>query len=137
MSEAKPSNRARRIAVALTATTIPTAIITSLGADSIMHATGIFPPRGQPMSDALFALALAYRTIFGTLGGYVVARLAPDHPMRLALWSGLFGLIVSTAGAVATWNAGPAFGPRWYPLALTATTIPTAWAGAKIFLARG
>lgn len=107
-------------------------VILSLATDAAMHATHIFPPIGRQMSDALFALALAYRTIYGILGGYLVARIAPERPMRHALLSGLIGFVLSTAGAVATWEAGPEFGPHWYPVALALSALPTAWLGAKI-----
>jgi hypothetical protein len=62
----------------------------------------------------------------------VIARLAPDRPMQHALAGGVVGLIVSTAGAVVTWNKGPAFGPHWYPLALIVLAIPTAWMGGRL-----
>jgi multisubunit Na+/H+ antiporter MnhB subunit len=107
-------------------------VILSLAADALMHATGIFPPLGQPMPDKLFFLALAYRTAIAIFGGYLVARIAPDRPMRHALLSGGIGLVISAVGAAATWNAGPEFGPHWYPIALAATALPTAWAGAYI-----
>ena len=35
----------------------------SLGTDVILHATGVYPPWGEPMSDALFLPATAYRTV--------------------------------------------------------------------------
>jgi len=41
-------------------------------------------------------------------------------------------VIVSTVGAVVTWNRGPAFGPHWYPLALIVTALPCAWLGGKL-----
>jgi len=41
-------------------------------------------------------------------------------------------MVVTTAGAVATWNAGPEFGPHWYPLTLIATSMPLARAGGKL-----
>jgi len=37
------------------------------------------------MSDALFALALAYRLAITVLGGWLTARLAPDRPAGHAL----------------------------------------------------
>src|SRR5712692_5932405 len=104
--------------------------ILSFGTDVVMHATGIYPPWFQPMSGALFMLALAYRIVYGIAGGYVAARLAPDRPMQHALVLGVVGLALSTAGAVSTWNAG--LGPRWYPLALVATALPCAWVGGKL-----
>ena len=41
-------------------------------------------------------------------------------------------MALATAGAIATWNAGPAFGPHWYPLALIALALPQTWLGAKL-----
>jgi hypothetical protein len=100
--------------------------------DVVLHATGIFPPWGQPMSDRLFLLATAYRIVYGVAGSYLTARLAPDRPMRHALWLGLVGLVISIAGAVATWRLGPEFGPKWYPLAVAAMALPCAWVGGKL-----
>lgn len=45
---------------------------------------------------------------------------------------GVVGLGLCIVGAVATWNKGPEFGPKWYPLALIATAMPCAWAGARL-----
>jgi hypothetical protein len=109
-----------------------TVVMLSLGTDVMLHATGVFPPWGQPMSDALFVLATVYRTVYAVAGSYLTARLAPSRPMQHALTGGVIGLILSTVGAVATWNAGAAFGPHWYPLALVATALPCAWAGGKL-----
>ena len=109
-------------------------VVLSLGTDMVLHATGVFPPLGQSMSDALFLLATAYRTVYGVVGSYITARLAPDRPMQHALAGGIVGLALSIAGAVATWNRGPAFGPHWYPLALVATAMPCAWAGGSLRL---
>ena len=97
--------------------------------DVVMHATGVFPPAGAPpMSSALFLFAFAYRFVFDVAGSYLTARLAPDRPMRHALALGAIGLVLSIAGAVALWNAGPA----WYPIALAASALPCAWLGARI-----
>jgi peptidoglycan/LPS O-acetylase OafA/YrhL len=81
------------------------------------------------VSDGPLVLATAYRIVFGIVGTYVAARLAPDRPMRHAMIAGFVGFVVSIAGAVATWNKGPAFGPHWYPLALIVTALPCAWVG--------
>ena len=107
-------------------------IIITTATDALMHATGIFPPLGQPMADSLFVLALAYRLIYGIVGGYITARLAPDQPVKHALVLGCIGFVLALAGTVATWNRGPQFGPKWYPLLLAATAIPTAWIGGKL-----
>jgi len=100
--------------------------------DVVLHATGIFPPWGQPMSDRLFLLATAYRIVYGVAGSYLTARLAPDRPMRHALALGVVGLAFSTAATVATWGRGPEFGPKWYALAVIAMALPCAWAGGRL-----
>jgi hypothetical protein len=111
-------------------------VVLSTAADLLMHATGIFPPMGEPMSDSRFVLASAYRFVFAVIGCYLTARLAPARPMKHALIGGAIGVVLATIGAVATWNAGPAFGPHWYPLSLVATAIPCAWIGGQLFLAQ-
>jgi hypothetical protein len=107
-------------------------VVFSLGTDLLMHATGVFPGWGEPMSDGLFLIATIYRTVYDIAGCYIAARLAPHRPMAHALALGIVGLAVSIAGAVATWDRGRAFGPKWYPLALIATAIPCAWVGGKL-----
>jgi hypothetical protein len=105
-------------------------VVLSLGTDFALHATGVFPALGQRMSDALFILATAYRTLYGVVGSYVTAQLAPDRPMGHALVGGLIGVALSTLGAVVTWNKD--LGPHWYPLTLIVTAMPTAWLGGKL-----
>jgi hypothetical protein len=131
MSETQHPRRILRSIGAVFAGVVAVFIL-SLGTDVVMHATGIFPPWFQAMSDALFVLALAYRIVYGVAGGYIAARLAPDRPMLHALMLGVVGFALSIAGVVGTWNRGPEFGPKWYPLALVATALPCAWVGGKL-----
>lgn len=131
MSETKPQSRVLRSVGAVVAGLLLVIIITT-ATDALLHATGIFPPWGQPMSDSLFLLAFAYRIVYGILGGYITARLAPDKPVKHAVILGAIGFVLSLAGAAATWNRGPEFGPKWYPLALIVIAIPTAWLGGKL-----
>ncbi len=111
-------------------------IVLTIGTDIALHAIGVFPPWGQSMVgfDGALLLATAYRTAFGVVGSYIIARLAPNRPMQHALVGGLVGLVVSIVGAAVTWNKGPAFGPHWYPLALIVLAIPQAWLGGKLRL---
>jgi hypothetical protein len=97
--------------------------------DVLMHATGIYPPWFQPMRTSLWLVAMGYRMIDGTIGGYVAARLAPDRPVAHALVLGAIGFALSVAGLVATWNKGLEFGPKWYPLALVVVSLPCALLG--------
>jgi hypothetical protein len=109
-------------------------VIFSLGSDILCHATGIYPPWFQPMSTGLWVVATTYRIIYGVAGGYITARLAPDRPMGHALALGVIGLVLSIAGTVSTWNRGPEFGPRWYPIGLVVTALPCTWLGGKLFI---
>ena len=111
-------------------------IILTIGTDIALHAIGVFPPWGASMVgfDGPLLLATVYRTVYGVLASYIIARLAPDRPMQHALVGGGAGLAVSILGAVLTWNKGPASGPHWYPLALIVLAIPQAWAGGKLRL---
>jgi hypothetical protein len=106
--------------------------ILSIGTDILLHAAGVFPPWGQPMSNALFVLATAYRTIYTVAGGYITARLASNKPMGYVWTLGVIGLLAAIAGTVATWNKGPEFGPKWYPVALVVLAIPCVWLGGKL-----
>jgi hypothetical protein len=123
----EPSRAGRRVA-AVTAGLVAIVVL-SLGTDVVLHATRVFPQWGRPMSERLFVIAAAYRVVYDVFGCWLAARLAPDRPMTHAIALGFVGLILSTAGAVATWNQGPDFGPRWYPLFLVVSALPSAWAG--------
>lgn len=107
-------------------------VVLSVATDVVMHATGIYPPWFQYMPDSLFLLATAYRAVYSVLGCYLTARLAPDRPMRHALILGVIGTLLSIVGAIATWNQGREFGPKWYPLTLVVMSLTLAWLGGKI-----
>lgn len=134
MSERNPTSTLRSLGAILAG--MLTVIVLSLGTDVILHATGIYPPWFQPMADALWVLALAYRIVYGVVGGYLAARFAPNQPMKYALIVGFIGLALSIVGVAMHWNKGPEFGPKWFNLALVATALPCAWAGGKLAMAR-
>lgn len=109
------------------------AVVPAVATDSVLSVIGLFPKLGEErLADHLLALATAYRLVFSVMGSYVAAWLAPDHPMRHALVLGIVGTVVSVTGAAATWDAGPAFEPKWYPLALVAIALPSAWGGGRL-----
>ena len=134
MSDSNPPRRiGRSIAAVLAGIVVGVAI--TIATDEVLHIVGVFPPWGASMVgfDGPLLLATAYRTVYGVLASYITARLAPDRPMMHALVGGFLGLVVSIAGAAATWNKGPAFGPHWYALALVVLAMPQAWAGGKLY----
>ena len=86
-------------------------VFLSIGTDGLMRALGVFPLM-PPMKYSFFALATVYRTLFGVIGGYLTARIAPTKPMMHAFVLGATGLVASIAGAVASWNKLPELGPK-------------------------
>jgi len=104
--------------------------------DVILHAVRVFPPWAQQVPSGLLLLALLYRVIFTIAGGWVTARLAPNRTMKHVAILGALGTVAASIGAFATWNAGPQFGPHWYPLALIVTALPAVWIGGRLFLSR-
>ena len=109
--------------------------VLSLGTDQLFHLLGVYPPWGEPMwATGRNLLALSYRLVYDTYGSYLTARLAPHSPMRHALIGGAFGLLLSTAGAVAM--IPKEIGPAWYPILLALSALPTAWLGGWLFLRR-
>jgi len=109
-------------------------VVVSTLVDVLLHAAGVFPPLGEPISDAQAALATSYRIVIGIAGAWLTARLAPGKPMKHAMILGVLGTVVGLVGVVATWNRG--LGPRWYPVALAVLGIPQSWAGARLFMMR-
>ena len=106
----------------------------SIGTDVILELTGVLPKIGTRLSDSQALLATVYRTIYGVVGSYVTARLAPNKPMKHALIGGAIGIVIATIGAAVTWNHVPSLGPHWYPVSLIIGALPTAWLGAQIYI---
>jgi len=135
MSEPRPPRHLLRSIGAVFAGLVAIFIL-SIGTDAVLHAGGVYPPPGQPMATGLWLLATAYRIVYGILGCYIAARLAPNRPMAHALVLGLIGVAISTAGGIYAWDKGPTYGPRWYAWVLVAITLPSAWLGGKLHARR-
>jgi hypothetical protein len=128
---ANPPRRSRRVlrSIGAVAAGLVGIFAVTTATDVVMHATGVFPPPGAPpMSGVLFLFAFAYRFVFDVAGCWLTARLAPRRPMRHAMVLGSIGFVLSIAGALAMWDAGPA----WYPISLAASALPCAWLGARL-----
>lgn len=97
--------------------------------DFALAAIGVFPALDKPFADQrLFFIALGHRFAWQVVAGWLIARLAPDHPMRHALVLAGIGTVAAIAGAVMMRGMGPA----WYPIALAVSVIPTIWLGARL-----
>lgn len=104
--------------------------------DVILHKIHFYPPLGEYNSSSVLVWATVYRTIYGVIGSYITARLAPNRPMLHSLIGGAIGVVLATIGAIATWNHVPSLGPHWYPVALIIGALPTAWLGAQLHIMR-
>jgi len=104
-------------------------VILSIATDGMMVKMGMFPPLNQgTYSTTMLFTALLYRSIYGVLGGYVTARIAPFNPIKHAVILGLIGTVLSIIGAIACWNLSA----HWYPVALVITALPTCWLGGRL-----
>lgn len=112
-------------------TGIVAGVVLSLATDALLPKLGVIPQWSAVSGGGSFLLATVYRTLYGGLGGYVAASLAPDRPVFHAVILGILGVTANIAGAVATWNHVPSLGPRWYPIALVVTALPCSWLGGK------
>lgn len=108
-------------------------ILLSVATDAVLHALGLLPEADKPASNPVLLAATFYRTVYGVLGAWLAARIAPARPMLHVTVLGTLGLAASLFGAIYTWNKGPAFGPHWYPVALTVLALPTAWLGGWLY----
>jgi len=105
--------------------------VLSLGTDEVLHVLQVYPPWIQPMYDpGLNLLALAYRMVYGVLGSYITARLAPHAPMRHVWIGAIIGFVLSSGGVMAALRMK--LGPVWYPVALALSVFPTAWLGGML-----
>jgi len=98
----------------------------STGMDYLLEHTAL--SASDMNTPPLLAFALAYRALFGVIGGFVTARLAPVRPAMHAAILGTIGALAAVAGAVAMWSVGN----HWYPIALAVLSLPETLAGAWV-----
>jgi hypothetical protein len=104
-------------------------IAITLITDVVLRKAGVLPPLGVRVPDRVLAWVTAYRVAYGSAASYLTAYLAPYRPIAHAMVGGAFGFAASLTGAIATWNAGPAYGPHWYPVALIVLALPQSLLG--------
>ncbi len=105
-------------------------VVLSLTTDQILQATGILPKDNLWVGVGLIIFVLFYRTIYNIIGSYIVARLAPNHPMRHAIIVGSIGTLVCILGAITSNSMN--LGPAWYAWTLAVLSLPSSWVGGKI-----
>ena len=104
--------------------------ILSIVTDSILEKLKVFPPQSNPEAYVtwMLALTLFYRSIYTIIGGYITAKLSPNHPMRHVIILMIIGGIGGVAGAINGWNLGN----HWYPVSLAITGPIFVWIGGKL-----
>jgi hypothetical protein len=106
-------------------------IVLSLGTDKVLVNMGVIPSDNLWVPATTIWFVLAYRTLYNMLSCYIIARLAPSSPMRLALIAGVIGTLASVAGAIVTKDMN--VGPAWYAWTLALLTLPSAWLGGWLY----
>ncbi len=132
MTDTNPPRRIGRSILALLAGMLVGAVLT-VGTDKLLKKIGVYPSSDQSPRDSLLLLATGYRVVYGVLGSYITARLAPSRPIFHVLLLGVLGTILGLVGVVVTWGRQPALGHEWYPVALTVLAIPQSWIGGFLF----
>lgn len=92
-------------------------------------APDLVPPPGTPTTNtAALLLISAYVALFGILGCYVTARLAPSRPLLHALIMGGIALAMSIPMTISMWNDAPA----WFNVYNLLAVMPYAYIGGSI-----
>ncbi|HVU22212.1 MAG TPA: hypothetical protein VHE09_15890 [Rhizomicrobium sp.] len=100
----------------------------SVVTDMILQAT-IFPELAHKNApNTLLLIATVYRTIYGVLGGYVTAKLAPNAPMMDVIILGVIGTAGALAGALTMHGESAA----WYPWTLVVLALPQTLLGGYL-----
>ena len=103
-------------------------VILSIATDQILEKTGLMKIPFDYNSDGFIIIVILYRTIYGILGSFITASLAPSRPMRHVMIGACIALVLATIGTIAMWDVPP----HWYPITLIILVLPTAWVGGKL-----
>lgn len=106
-----------------------TVAILSIGTDYVLEKLGVTPPQDKEMyMPGLLAVALAYRSLYTIIAGYITANLAPTRPLKHAVILGIIGTVLGIIGVAAHWDVPN----KWYGILLAVTALPFTWLGGKI-----
>jgi hypothetical protein len=87
------------------------------------------PPPGTPNTSTAALIGIcAYVALYGILGCYVTARLAPSRPLLHALILGGLALAMSIPMTMAVWNDTP----PWFNVYNLLAVMPYAYIGGRI-----
>lgn len=105
--------------------------ILSILTDFILEALGVFPKASEGLFVTwMLLLALFYRSVYSSVGGYLTAKLAPHKPMKHVWILSFIGLFFAILGIFVNYSQN--LGPNWYPIWLAILTIPFVLLGGKL-----
>ena len=87
-----------------------------------------WPDSAAALGTGYLTAAVVYRNLYNVFGGWLTARLAPDHPVGHAIVLGALGTAANIAGGIVMWNIGA----HWYPLTLAVLALPSCWLGGVL-----
>lgn len=107
-------------------------VVLSYGTDYILQSLGLMESKGLPLygGEALIISVIIYRTLYVVAGSYVLAQLAPSHPMRYVLTLAVIGTLGSIGAALNPESQSLA--PAWYNWSLAILGLPASWLGGKL-----
>ena len=89
-------------------------VILSTVTDVILEKTNVMKQPFDKNPSWFILFVILYRCLFGIIGSWLTAKLAPRNPMRLAMIGGMIGFIISIVGVIVMWDTPP----RWYGISL-------------------
>jgi hypothetical protein len=104
--------------------------ILNFGTDAIMRAMSpwAFDEVGAPTSMAILLVSMVYSAVYGVVGCYVTARLAPSSPTKHALILGVIGVLVTGMMNFMLWGHVPG----WWSIVNVLVVLPLAWLGGQL-----
>lgn len=104
--------------------------ILNFGTDAIMRAMSpwAFNAGGGSNNLTILLVQMLYSAVYGVVGCYVAARLAPSSPMKHALILGVIGLFVAGAANMMLWGHVPS----WFVIINVLLIMPLAWFGGRL-----
>lgn len=104
--------------------------VLAFGADAIIRAMSpwAFDADGGTRNVPILLVMTVCSAVFGCVGCYLAAWLAPSKPMRHALILGVVGVIVTSTATAIQWDHTPA----WFNIINLASVLPLAWLGGRL-----
>ena len=114
-------------------------LILTIGMDTLLENTGVFPPVEEQLRVGFNILwmnivAIIYRIAFSIIGGYLTAKLSANRPMRNVIILGFAGTIFAIAGNIVGSQIPEMANvlPLWFSIALVLIVYPSVWTGGKL-----